>query len=141
MKRGTNEYEDESEIDQSSSFEGIYTDDFSEEEVGLYVLEIMPKVGALSDKKVRGDDNQSTPCVLTKGEVVERLNTIQLGPYLHPEERKQYEDLLCKYIHFFAFSYKDLRRSPWNNTKLNYYQMPNRSRPSKGGGTQDTWQW
>ncbi len=59
-------------------------DDSSEEEVGLYVLETIPKVGALLDQRVRGDDNQSTPCVLTEGEVVERLSKIQLGPYLHP---------------------------------------------------------
>jgi len=70
-------------------------DDFSEKEIGLYALEIIPKVGALSDQRVRGDDNQSTPCVLIEGEVVERLNKIQLGPDLHSEERKQYEDLLC----------------------------------------------
>jgi len=54
---GMNEYEDESETDQSSSSEGIYTDDSSEEEVGLYTLETIPKVGALSDQKVRRDDN------------------------------------------------------------------------------------
>ncbi len=59
-------------------------DDSSEEEVGLYVLETIPKVGALLDQRVRGDDNQSTPCVLTEGEVVEWLSKIQLGPYLHP---------------------------------------------------------
>ncbi len=106
---GTSEYEDESETDQSSSFEGIYTDDSSEEEVRLYVLETIPKVGALSDQRVQGDDNQSPPCVFTEGEVEERLNKIQLGPDLQPEERKQYEDLLRKYIHLFAFSYKDLR--------------------------------
>ncbi len=41
---GTSEYEDESEIDQSSSFEGIYTDDSSEEEVGLYALETIPRL-------------------------------------------------------------------------------------------------
>jgi hypothetical protein len=54
---GMSEYEDESKIDQSSSFERIYTDDFSEEEVGLYALETIPKVGALSDQRVRGDDD------------------------------------------------------------------------------------
>ncbi len=54
---GTSEYEDESETDQSSSSEGIYTDDSSEEEVGLYALETIPKVGALSDQRVQGDDN------------------------------------------------------------------------------------
>jgi hypothetical protein len=42
---GTSEYEDESETDQSSSSEGIYTDDSSEEEIGLYALETIPKVG------------------------------------------------------------------------------------------------
>ncbi len=52
-----NEYEDESETDQSSSSEGIYTDDSSEEEVGLYALETIPKVGALSNQRVQGDDN------------------------------------------------------------------------------------
>ncbi len=50
--RGTSEYEDESETDQSSSSEGIYTEDSSEEEIGLYVLETIPKVGALSDQRV-----------------------------------------------------------------------------------------
>ncbi len=32
-----------------------------------------------------------------------------MGPDLQLKERKQYEDLLCKYIHLFVFSYKDLR--------------------------------
>ncbi len=54
---GMSEYEDESEIDQSSSSQGIYTDDSSEEEIGLYALETIPKVGALSDQRVQGDDN------------------------------------------------------------------------------------
>jgi hypothetical protein len=54
---GTNEYEDELEIDQNSSSEGIYMNDSSEEEVWLYVLEAIPKVGTLLDQRVRGDDN------------------------------------------------------------------------------------
>ncbi len=49
---GTSEYENESKIDQSSSSEGIYTDDSSEGEVGLYALETIPKVGTLSDQRV-----------------------------------------------------------------------------------------
>jgi len=32
-------------------------DDSSEEEVRLYALETIPKVGTLSDQKVQGDDN------------------------------------------------------------------------------------
>jgi hypothetical protein len=68
---GTSEYEDESEIDQSSSTEGIYTDDSNEEEVGLYALETIPKVGALLNQRGQGDDDQSTPCMLIEGEVVE----------------------------------------------------------------------
>jgi hypothetical protein len=107
--RGMSEYEDESETDQSFSSKGIYIDESSEEEVGLYALETIPKVGALSDQRVQGDDNQSTTCVLTKREVEERLSMIQLGPDLQPEERKQYENLLRKYIHLFAFNYKDLK--------------------------------
>jgi len=93
-------------------------DDYSEKEVGLYTLEIIPKVGALSDQRVRGDDNQLTPCVLIEGEVMERLSKIQLGPDLHPEEKKQYEDLLRKYIHLFTFSYKDLREVTMEQHKI-----------------------
>jgi len=48
----TSEYEDELKTDQSSSSKGIYTDDFNEEEVGLYALETIPKVGALSNRRV-----------------------------------------------------------------------------------------
>jgi hypothetical protein len=40
-----NEYDDELETNQSSNFEGIYMDNSNEEEVGLYVLEVIPKVG------------------------------------------------------------------------------------------------
>jgi hypothetical protein len=58
-------------------------DDSNEEEVRLYALETIPKVGALSDQRVRGDDNKSTPCVLIEGEVVEWLSKIQLGPDFH----------------------------------------------------------
>jgi hypothetical protein len=113
-----NDYEDDLETDQSSSSEGIYTNDSSEEEVGLYVLETILKVGTLSDQRVQGDDNQSTPCVLTEGKVVERLNKIQLGPDLQLEVKKQYEDLLRKYIHLFAFSYKDLKEVTMEQHKI-----------------------
>jgi hypothetical protein len=34
------------------------------------------------------------------------------------EERKQYEDLLRKYIHLFAFSYKDLREVTMEQHKI-----------------------
>jgi hypothetical protein len=109
--RGTSEYDDESETDQSSSSKGIYTDDSSEGEIRLYVLEAIPKVGTLfqANQRIRGDDDQPTPCVLTKGKIVEWVNKIQLGPDLRPKERRQYEDLLRKYIHLFVFSYKDFR--------------------------------
>jgi hypothetical protein len=45
-------------------------------------LETIPKVGTLfqANQKVQGDDDQSTPCVLIKGEIVERVKKIQLGP-------------------------------------------------------------
>jgi len=115
---GTSEYENESKIDQSSSSEGIYTDDSSEGEVGLYALETIPKVGTLSDQRVQGDDNRSPPCVFIEGEVKERLSKIQLGPDLQPEERKQYEDLLRKYIHLFVFSYKDVREVTMEQHKI-----------------------
>ncbi len=55
----TNEYDDESEIDQSFSFKRIYTFDSNEEEMGLYTLETIPKVGILSlvDQGVQGDND------------------------------------------------------------------------------------
>jgi hypothetical protein len=46
------------------------------------------------------------------------VNKIQLGLDLHSEERKQYEDLLCKYIHLFAFSYKDLKEVTMEQHKI-----------------------
>jgi len=46
--RETNEYDDESETEQSSSSERIYIDDSREGEVWLYALETIPKVGTLS---------------------------------------------------------------------------------------------
>jgi len=69
----TNEYDDESEINQSSSSKGSYTDDSNEKEVRLYALEAIPKVGALfqANQRVRRDDDQSTPRVLIKGKIVE----------------------------------------------------------------------
>jgi hypothetical protein len=45
---GTNEYDDELEIDQNFSSKRIYINDSSEKEIGLYALEAIPKVGALS---------------------------------------------------------------------------------------------
>jgi hypothetical protein len=56
--------------------------------------------------------------VLTEGKVVERLNKIQLGPDLQLEVKKQYEDLLRKYIHLFAFSYKDLKEVTMEQHKI-----------------------
>jgi hypothetical protein len=55
----TNEYDDESKIDQSSSSEGIYKDDSNENEIGLYALEVIPKVGILSqaDQRVQRDND------------------------------------------------------------------------------------
>ncbi len=68
--RGMNEY-DESKIDQSSDFEKIYTYDSNEKEVRLYGLETIPKVGVLfrAYQRVRRDNNQSIPRVLTKGKL------------------------------------------------------------------------
>jgi hypothetical protein len=47
--------------------------------------------------------------VLTEREIMEYVSKIQLGPNLCPKGRRQYEDLLCKYIHLFVFNYKDFR--------------------------------
>jgi hypothetical protein len=44
---GTSEYDDELETYQSFNSKRIYTNDYSEGEVGLYVLETILKVGAL----------------------------------------------------------------------------------------------
>ncbi len=51
---GTSEYDDELETNQSFSSKAIYINDSSEEEVGLYALKAIPKVGALfqADQRV-----------------------------------------------------------------------------------------
>jgi len=46
------------------------------------------------------------------------VSKIQLGPDLRPEEKRQYEDLLRKYIHLFAFNYKDLREVTMEQHKI-----------------------
>jgi hypothetical protein len=48
--------------------------------------------------------------VLTEGKIMEHVSKVQLGPDFRPKERRQYEDLLRKYIHLFVFSYKDLMK-------------------------------
>jgi hypothetical protein len=51
---GTNEYDDESEIDQSFNFKRIYKNDSNEKKIRFYGLETIPKVGILfqTDQKV-----------------------------------------------------------------------------------------
>ncbi len=56
--------------------------------------------------------------VLKKGEIVERVNKIQLRTDFHPEEKNQYEDLWRKYIHLFVFNYKDLREITMERHKI-----------------------
>jgi hypothetical protein len=41
---------------------------------------------------------------------------VQLNFYL--KERRQYEDLIRKYIHLFTFSYKDLREVTMEQHKI-----------------------
>ncbi len=72
--KGMNDYDNESKIDKNFSFDKIYIDDSNEEEIGLYVLEVIPKVEVLSqaDQIVWKYNNQSIPRVLTEGEIVEQ---------------------------------------------------------------------
>ncbi len=49
---------------------------------------------------------------------MEWVSKIQLRLDFCFEERKQYEDLLRKYIHLFAFSYKDLREVTMEQHKI-----------------------
>jgi hypothetical protein len=49
---------------------------------------------------------------------MERMNKIQLGLDFHLEERKQYENILSKYIHLFTISYKDLREVTMKQHKI-----------------------
>jgi len=118
--RGMSAYDDELKIEQSSNSKGIYTDDSGEREIRLYVLETIPKVGTLSqmDQKIQRDDDQPTPCVLTEGEIVEHVSKIQLRLNLRLEKRKEYEDLLRKYIHLFTFNYKDLKEVTMEQHKI-----------------------
>jgi len=56
--------------------------------------------------------------VLIEGEIVKWVGNIQLEPNLHLEERRQYEDLLRKYIHMFTFDYKDLKEVTMEQHKI-----------------------
>jgi hypothetical protein len=56
--------------------------------------------------------------VLIEGEIMEQVSKIQLRPDLRPEERRQYEDLLRKYIHLFAFNYEDLKEVTMEQHKI-----------------------
>jgi hypothetical protein len=56
--------------------------------------------------------------VLTKREITEDVNNIQLGLNLCVEEIKQYEDLLRKNNHLFVFNYKDLREVTMEQHKI-----------------------
>ncbi len=49
---------------------------------------------------------------------MEWVSKIQLGLNLRPKERKQYEDLLHKYIHMFAFNYKDFKEVAMEQHKI-----------------------
>ncbi len=102
-------------------------------------METIPKVEALSDQ--RRDDNQSPPCVFIEGEVEEWLSKIQLGPDLQPEERKQYEDLLRKYIHLFAFNYKDLREVTMEQHKIELLPNAKPIRAKQGRWNLSTRPW
>jgi hypothetical protein len=46
------------------------------------------------------------------------VSKIQLRLDLCLEERRQYEDLLHKYIHLFIFNYKDLREITMEQHKI-----------------------
>jgi len=61
--------------------------------------------------------------VVIKGKIVEQVNNIQLELDLHPKERRQYEDLLCKYILLFIFSYNDLKEVTME--QHNFELLPN----------------
>jgi hypothetical protein len=71
--------------------------------------------------------------VFIERKVKERLSKIQLGPDLQLEERKQYEDLLRKYIHLFVFSYKDLREVTMEQHKIELLPnaKPNRAKQGR----------
>jgi hypothetical protein len=44
----------------------------------------------LGGSKGLRDDDQSIPCVLIEGKIVEQLSKIQLGLNLRPKEKKQH---------------------------------------------------
>jgi hypothetical protein len=46
------------------------------------------------------------------------VSKIQLGLGIRSEEKRQYENLLRKYIHLFAFNYKDLREITMEQHKI-----------------------
>jgi len=70
------------------------------------------------DQGVWGDNDQSIPHMLIEGEMVEWVNKIQLRPNFRLKERREYEDLLHKYIHMFTFNYKGFRKITMEQPKM-----------------------
>jgi hypothetical protein len=56
--------------------------------------------------------------VLIEGKIMEHVSKIQLRLDLCLEERRQYEEVLHKYIHLFAFVYKDLKEVSMEQHKI-----------------------
>ncbi|KAG6553354.1 hypothetical protein Mapa_005089 [Marchantia paleacea] len=46
---------------------------------------------------------------MSEDEITRRLSTLKFGPKVTMEEKSRFLDIFRKYIHVFAFSYKDLK--------------------------------
>ena len=55
-------------------------------------------------------------------EIAWRLNQIRLGTKLFSQEREYFRKLLRKFIHLFAFNYKDLREVTLETHKIELVQ-------------------
>ncbi|OAE24162.1 hypothetical protein AXG93_2752s1770 [Marchantia polymorpha subsp. ruderalis] len=111
--RPTDEYW-ESESEESGSFSEVDTDiSTSDQETSseyssddnvqvqvIAAMELLPRPGVKKDPdKVE----------MSEEEVCRRLSTLRFGPKVTKEEKAKFLDIFRKYIHVFAFSYKDLK--------------------------------
>ena len=107
---------DSLETDNSES-EGIYTDDSSDDEVGLYAIEAVPKGEVPPQRQIPAKRPREKP-ILSDEDIAWRLNQIRLGAESFPQEREHFRKLLRKFIHLFAFNYKDLREVTLKTHKI-----------------------
>ncbi|OAE35584.1 hypothetical protein AXG93_2841s1180 [Marchantia polymorpha subsp. ruderalis] len=111
----TFEYNCWSTSDQETSSDDSSNDDLQVQVVAA--MELLPRPGVKKDPdKVE----------MSEEEVCRRLSTLKFGPNVTMEEKARFLDIFRKYIHVFAFSYKDLKHV---TLETHHIELEEKARP------------